>query len=70
MSNSTDIELKLSELIQTKNTNNVIQLYGEWGIGKTHLWNNVIDELDDYYKKKIVKVSLFDKHSISELTIP
>jgi len=67
MSNSTDIESKLSELIQTKNTNNVIQLYGEWGIGKTYLWNNVINGLGDYYKKKIVKVSLFDKHSISEL---
>lgn len=67
MSESEYLKTKFIELIKGKNSNKVIQLFGRWGIGKTHLWNDVINELDEYYKKKIVKVSLFDKNSVSEL---
>lgn len=65
MLNSNEVQLKLKSLLLEESTNYVIQLYGRWGVGKTHLWNKVIESMGD--KKKIVKVSLFDKNSIDEL---
>lgn len=67
MSDSNTIKLKLKELLENKDSNYVLQLYGKWGVGKTYLWNEVINGLDNHYKKKVVKVSLFDKNSIEEL---
>jgi len=64
MLTSIEIQSKLESLLLEDN-NNVIQLYGKWGVGKTHLWNSVINEIK--WKKKVVKISLFEKNSIEEL---
>ncbi|MGP2656511.1 P-loop NTPase fold protein [Malaciobacter sp. WC5094] len=65
MLNSNEVESKLKELLLEENKNYVIQLYGKWGVGKTYLWNDVINGIED--KKKVVKVTLFEKNSIEEL---
>ena len=62
-----DLKIKFIELLKDTTSNKVIQLYGRWGIGKTYLLNEVIKEIEPSLKKKVIKVSLFDKNSISEL---
>ena len=66
-SSSEDLKIKFIELLKDTTSNKVIQLYGRWGIGKTYLLNEVIKEIEPSLKKKVIKVSLFDKNSISEL---
>lgn len=47
--------------------NNVIALSGNWGTGKTHLWNEVKKESNDEKIKKAFYVSLFGLSSIEQI---
>jgi len=47
--------------------NSVIALSGKWGIGKTHLWNEVKDASDDKKVKKALYVSLFGLPSVDQV---
>ncbi|MFY4817029.1 P-loop NTPase fold protein [Aliarcobacter butzleri] len=46
----------------------VIALNGEWGIGKTHFWNNFVKEnLTKKEGKEVAYVSLFGKNTLSDI---
>lgn len=47
--------------------NNVIALSGNWGSGKTHLWNEVKNSSNDDKVKKALYVSLFGLSSIDHI---
>lgn len=47
--------------------NNVIALSGQWGTGKTHLWNEVKTESKDDKVKTALYVSLFGQSSIDQV---
>ena len=58
-----------SQLVrQLKNQDNkVIALSGNWGTGKTHLWNEVKKESDDEKVMKAFYVSLFGLSSVDQI---
>lgn len=67
MANVVNLEKKLLELINNKDSF-AVALTGEWGIGKTHLWNQLRDENEKvFYGKKYAYVSLFGLDSLASL---
>ena len=67
MANVTNLEKKLLELINTEDSF-AIALTGEWGIGKTHFWNNFYERNHTKFKtKKYAYVSLFGIESLESL---
>jgi tRNA A37 threonylcarbamoyladenosine biosynthesis protein TsaE len=56
----------LSKLLQDKSLR-VIALSGEWGTGKTHLWNDMRKGSTDGLIQQAIKVSLFGVRSIADL---
>ena len=67
MANVANLEKKLLELINIEDSF-AIALTGEWGIGKTHFWNNFYKKYHEHFKvKKIAYVSLFGIDSLDAL---
>ena len=64
-----DIETSLYDLLLKKNEEVVISISGEWGVGKTFFWNNLISKTyhTEFKKKKIAYVSLFGIDSLSDI---
>jgi hypothetical protein len=56
----------LSKLLQDKSLR-VIALSGEWGTGKTYLWNDLKKHSTDPLTQQAIKVSLFGVRSIADL---
>jgi hypothetical protein len=56
----------LSKLLQDKSLR-VIALSGEWGTGKTYLWNDIKKGSTDALIPQAIKVSLFGVRSIADL---
>ena len=67
MANVENLEYKLLDLINAKESV-AIALTGEWGIGKTHFWNNFYEKNHAKFKtKKYAYVSLFGIESLESL---
>ena len=67
MANVENLEDKLLDLINAKESV-AIALTGEWGIGKTHFWNNFYEKNYAKFKtKKYAYVSLFGIESLESL---
>lgn len=67
MANVTNLEKKLVKLIETEKPC-AIALTGEWGVGKTHLWNEIRDNNGKSFSgKKYAYVSLFGLDSLASL---
>ena len=67
MANVANLEKKLLEIINTEDSF-AIALTGEWGIGKTHFWNNFCKKHRENFRvKKIAYVSLFGIDSLDAL---
>lgn len=67
MANVANLEKKLIQLIKTDNSF-AVALTGEWGIGKTHFWNNFKKKYHDQFKlRKYAYVSLFGIESLESL---
>ena len=67
MANVEKLEDKLLKLIDTDESF-AIALTGEWGIGKTHFWNNFYERNHTNFKtKKYAYVSLFGIESLDSL---
>lgn len=67
MANVENLEDKLLDLINAKESV-AIALTGEWGIGKTHFWNNFYEKNHAKFKtKKYAYVSLFGIESLESL---
>lgn len=67
MANVVNLERKLLELIKTDDSF-AVALTGEWGIGKTHFWNNFKKKYHDQFKlRKYAYVSLFGIDSLESL---
>jgi hypothetical protein len=56
----------LSKLLQNDSLR-VIALSGEWGTGKTYLWNDIRKHSADPLTRQAIKVSLFGVRSIADL---
>lgn len=69
MANVEKLEDKLLKLIDTDESF-AIALTGEWGVGKTYLWNNFRDSNQDLFSgKKYAYVSLFGLDSLESLKL-
>lgn len=69
MANVENLEKRLIDLIG-KESSFAIALTGEWGIGKTHLWNKLRDENKEIFSnKKYAYVSLFGLDSLESLKL-
>ena len=67
MANVVNLEKKLIDLMKTDDSF-AIALTGEWGIGKTHLWNQLrYENQKAFYGKKYAYVSLFGLDSLASL---
>ena len=66
MSNKNKIEITLKKLILKEKREFVAMISGEWGIGKTHFWNEFKDK-NLQNKKKVVYISLFGLNSLDEI---
>ena len=67
MANVTNLEKKLVKLIETEKPC-AIALTGKWGVGKTHLWNEIRDNNEKTFSgKKYAYVSLFGLDSLASL---
>jgi len=66
MSNKNKIEITLKKLILKEQKEFVAMISGEWGIGKTHFWND-FNEKHLKNKKKVVYISLFGLNSLDEI---
>lgn len=67
MANVENLEKKLLKLINNKDSF-AIALTGEWGIGKTHFWNNFKKKYHNQFKlRKYSYVSLFGIDSLESL---
>lgn len=66
MSNKASIEKSLKGLILDDNNEFVAMLSGEWGIGKTHFWNNLFAE-KELKKSNIAYISLFGYSSLQSI---
>lgn len=64
-----DIETNLYDLLLKKNEEVVISISGEWGVGKTFFWKNLISKKyqTEFKKKKIAYISLFGIDSLSDI---
>jgi hypothetical protein len=58
------LNTKLVKLFQQEDEF-VVSLNGEWGVGKTHFWNDFVEE--NLKKQTVAYVSLFGKESIKEI---
>lgn len=58
------LNTKLVKLFQQEDEF-VVSLNGEWGVGKTHFWNNFVEE--HLKEQTVAYVSLFGKESIKEI---
>ena len=69
MANVKKLEDKLSEFVNT-HTPCAIALTGEWGVGKTYLWNDFRDRnVESFSGKKYANVSLFGIDSLENLKL-
>lgn len=69
MANITNLEKKLVKLIEAEKPC-AIALTGEWGVGKTHLWNEIRDNNGKSFSgKKYAYVSLFGLDSLESLKL-
>ncbi len=67
MANVENLEKRLVNLIETEKPC-AIALTGEWGVGKTHLWNEIRDNNGKSFSgKKYAYVSLFGLDSLASL---
>lgn len=67
MASLTNLEKKLVKLIETEKPC-AIALTGKWGVGKTHLWNEIRDNNGKSFSgKKYAYVSLFGLDSLASL---
>jgi len=67
MANVANLEKRLKDLIKEADSF-AIALTGEWGIGKTHLWNEFRDNNEKVFSgKKYAYVSLFGLDSLANL---
>ncbi|WP_198333920.1 AAA family ATPase [Psychrobacter namhaensis] len=67
MANVANLEKRLADLID-KESPFSIALTGEWGIGKTHFWNNFKEKYHNQFKlRKYAYVSLFGIDSLDSL---
>lgn len=67
MANVINLEKKLVKLIETEKPC-AIALTGKWGVGKTHLWNEIRDNNGKSFSgKKYAYVSLFGLDSLASL---
>ena len=63
------IEENLYDLLIKENKEVVISISGEWGVGKTHFWNNFIKKYEnkELKDKQIAYVSLFGINSLNDI---
>ena len=67
MANVANLEKKLLLLMNTEGSF-AIALTGEWGVGKTHFWNDFKKKYNDQFKlRKYAYVSLFGSDSLESL---
>lgn len=63
------IEENLYDLLIKENKEVVISISGEWGVGKTHFWNDFIKKYknEELKNKQIAYVSLFGINSLNDI---
>ncbi|GAF54997.1 hypothetical protein JCM18901_613 [Psychrobacter sp. JCM 18901] len=67
MANVENIEKRILKLVDT-DIPCAIALTGEWGVGKTHLWDELRDKNEEVFSgKKYAYVSLFGLDSLASL---
>ena len=59
-----EVKRRLKELLDRKDPVCIV-IKGEWGIGKTHLWKELIN--NELKKEKYAYISLFGKQSLEDL---
>ena len=67
MNNKKKIEDALYDLMINDDREFVTMLSGEWGIGKTHFWNDFREKYLDTNQKEIAYVSLFGQNSLEDI---
>ncbi|NDJ27521.1 hypothetical protein DMB95_05315 [Campylobacter sp. MIT 12-8780] len=68
--NNQELEEKATHIknLLENDINFCITITGEWGVGKTHFWKNIVEKkLDESKIKKVVYISLFGKEHYKEI---